>query len=101
MSKEKWFKGNIHTHTNESDGDSSPERVVSWYKRHEYDFLVLSDHNHLTVLKHGHDKRHASSTLIIPGEEITIGLNKCKTAVHIYVIGNTLEVAPIDATTIS
>ena len=100
MSKEKWFKGNIHTHTNESDGDSSPERVVSLYKRHEYDFLVLSDHNHLTVLKHGHDDRHTNSPLMIPGEEVTVALNKGKTAVHINGIGITRVVEPIDATTI-
>ena len=100
MSKEKCFKGNIHTHPNESDGDSSPEQVVSWYKRHEYDFLVLSDHNHLTVLKHGHDERHANSPLMIPGEEVTVALNKGKTAVHINGIGITRVVEPIDATTI-
>ena len=45
-----WFKGNLHTHTNKSDGDSSPEVVVDWYHKNAYDFLVLSDHNHLTIL---------------------------------------------------
>ena len=45
-----WFKGNLHTHTNKSDGDSSPEIVVDWYSNNKYDFLVLSDHNHLTIL---------------------------------------------------
>ena len=45
-----WFKGNLHTHTNKSDGDSSPETVVDWYSNNKYDFLVLSDHNHLTIL---------------------------------------------------
>ena len=38
----RWFKGNTHTHTTESDGDSSPEYVARWYKEHGYDFLVLS-----------------------------------------------------------
>ena len=54
----KWYKGNIHTHTTESDGDASPERVVSWYRRHGYDFLVLSDHNHRTILDYKPGKRH-------------------------------------------
>ena len=27
-----WCKGNLHTHTNKSDGDSSPEVVVKWYQ---------------------------------------------------------------------
>ena len=43
-----WFKGNTHTHTLESDGDSTPEEVTRWYKEHGYNFLVLSDHNVLT-----------------------------------------------------
>ena len=50
MPKQKWFKGNLHTHTTESDGDADPEWVANWYKEHGYDFLVLSDHNHRTIL---------------------------------------------------
>ena len=41
----RWLKGNTHTHTLESDGDSPPEVVTRWYKSHGYNFLVLSDHN--------------------------------------------------------
>jgi len=44
----QWFKGNLHTHTWWSDGDSPPETVVGWYKEHGYNFLVLSDHNGLS-----------------------------------------------------
>ena len=32
-----WYKGNTHTHTVESDGDSPPEYVARWYKEHGYD----------------------------------------------------------------
>ncbi|PIU62287.1 MAG: phosphotransferase, partial [Armatimonadetes bacterium CG07_land_8_20_14_0_80_40_9] len=28
----KWYKGNLHTHTNNSDGEVSPEEAVLWYK---------------------------------------------------------------------
>ena len=45
----KWYKGNIHTHTTKSDGDEDPEKVCEWFENHGYDFLVLSDHNHLTI----------------------------------------------------
>lgn len=41
----RWWKGNTHTHTWWSDGDSPPELVAAWYREHDYDFLVLSDHN--------------------------------------------------------
>jgi hypothetical protein len=44
----KWYKGNTHTHTWWSDGDSPPELVVKWYKEHGYNFLALSDHNILS-----------------------------------------------------
>ena len=30
----RWFRGNTHTHTNLSDGDSAPEVVARWYKNH-------------------------------------------------------------------
>ena len=28
----KWYKGNTHTHTLWSDGDSTPEAEADWYK---------------------------------------------------------------------
>ncbi len=65
-----WLKGNTHTHTLESDGDSPPELVASWYKDHGYDFLVLSDHNvwvDPARLSHLTD----STFFLIPGEELT------------------------------
>lgn len=43
----RWWKGNTHTHTWWSDGDSAPETVSAWYREHGYHFLVLSDHNRL------------------------------------------------------
>jgi hypothetical protein len=47
---QRWWKGNLHTHTLWSDGDDYPEMVVDWYKSRGYDFLALSDHN---VLQEG------------------------------------------------
>jgi len=42
-----WWKGNTHTHTWWSDGDSPPESVAGWYRERDYNFLVLSDHNRM------------------------------------------------------
>jgi hypothetical protein len=42
-----WWKGNTHTHTWWSDGDSPPETVAAWYRERGYQFLVLSDHNRM------------------------------------------------------
>lgn len=44
-----WYKGNLHTHSYWSDGDNYPEMIMDWYKTHDYDFVVLSDHNTLAV----------------------------------------------------
>jgi hypothetical protein len=67
-----WFKGNTHTHTLNSDGDSTPDDVVRWYREHDYQFLVLTDHNVLTSVDalqalHGADDKF----LVIRGEEVT------------------------------
>ena len=41
----RWWKGNLHTHTDLSDGDSPPDLVARWYDDAGYDFLAISDHN--------------------------------------------------------
>ena len=68
----RWYKGNTHTHTLNSDGDSTPDEVVRWYRENAYHFLVLSDHNFLTAVDglnalHGADGKF----IVIRGEEIT------------------------------
>ena len=69
---QRWFKGNTHTHTVNSDGDSTPDEVVRWYREHGYQFLVLTDHNYLTSVD-GLNAVHGASDkfLVIPGEEVT------------------------------
>jgi hypothetical protein len=39
-----WFKGNLHTHTKQSDGDATPQQAAGWYGDHGYDFVSLTDH---------------------------------------------------------
>jgi hypothetical protein len=68
----RWYKGNTHTHTLNSDGDSAPDDVARWYREHGYQFLVLTDHNVLTRVDGlnavlGADDRF----LIVKGEEVT------------------------------
>lgn len=43
--EQKWYKGNLHTHSYWSDGDEFPEMIMEWYKDHGYNFVALSDHN--------------------------------------------------------
>jgi predicted metal-dependent phosphoesterase TrpH len=40
----QFYKGNIHTHSNRSDGRLPPEEVCRRYRDAGYDFLCISDH---------------------------------------------------------
>src|SRR5688572_7439061 len=73
----RWYKGNLHTHTLNSDGDSTPHEVTTWYREHGYNFLVLTDHNHLTDIA-GLNALHAAKEkfLLITGEEVTDSYQK-------------------------
>ncbi len=97
MGEKQWYKGNIHTHTTESDGDEEPHKVASWYRRHGYDFLVLSDHNHLTLLDYGSGRRRFRKPLMVPGEEVSVRLDGGDTPIHINGVGISRVVEPIDA----
>ena len=40
----RFFRGNLHCHSDLSDGQWSPEDVIDAYRDAGYDFLCLSDH---------------------------------------------------------
>jgi hypothetical protein len=89
----RWFKGNTHTHTVNSDGDSTPDDVVRWYREHGYNFLVLSDHNYLTPVD-GLNAVHAAPEkfLVIRGEEISDLFQKKQ--IHVNGLGLEKRIAP-------
>ncbi|HKO51653.1 MAG TPA: CehA/McbA family metallohydrolase [Polyangiaceae bacterium] len=64
-------KGNVHTHTTLSDGGSSPEHTIAWYRSHGYQFLALTDHNLLSRPARYASLQHPGFVLI-SGEEITM-----------------------------
>jgi len=81
---ERWWKGNTHTHTANTDGDSSPIDVARFYREQGYQFLVLSDHDSLTGVDALNGLFATGETsagdrpivplhpfLLIPGEEVT------------------------------
>ena len=87
----KWYKGNLHTHTNLSDGNEPPRRVVRWYYDHDYNFLFITDHNSLTeVARLDVDPR--DDFLVLPGEEITNSLAKQR--LHTIALFATTPVMP-------
>src|SRR5581483_4489209 len=44
----RWYRGNTHAHTRNSDGDSAPDSVVRWYRAHGYHFTFITDHEFIT-----------------------------------------------------
>lgn len=46
-----WLKGNLHSHTTNSDGKVSPQERLDGYVKQGYDFLCLSDHNNITFVE--------------------------------------------------
>jgi hypothetical protein len=67
-----WFRGNTHTHTLQSDGDSPPDSIARWYRDHGYNFLFITDHEKLTDpvplnAKYGLPGKY----LLIQGQEVT------------------------------
>lgn len=85
-----WFRGNLHTHTTNSDGDSPPDVVVAWYRDAAYDFLVITDHDFVTL-----PSDHASVAgpmLLIAGEEVSAG------SIHVNGLGISQRVDPRLAT---
>ena len=83
--EKRWYKGNLHTHTLRSDGDSSPEDVAAWYKQHDYRFLVLSDHNVLTAVGELNAAMGVKEQfLLMPGEEVTSAFEKRPVHINAY-----------------
>lgn len=85
---DKWYKGNLHTHTTISDGVRSPEDVKALYKELGYDFIALTDH-----WQFGQGAENDSSgLLVLPGVEYNFNGNDVLAGVyHIVSIGNKYE----------
>jgi hypothetical protein len=90
-----WYRGNLHTHTINSDGDSPPYDVMAWYKRNGYQFLALTDHNTFTDPAL-FDTNQADNFLLIGAEEVT----NDKT-VHVNAIGISAAVPPQQGSTVT
>jgi len=79
--KMNWYKGNIHTHTKQSDGAVSPERCIKIYKDKGYDFISITDHR-----KFYPDYRE-DRFLVISGSEFHVNDFEARRAYHIVGLG--------------
>ncbi|MEM9072748.1 MAG: CehA/McbA family metallohydrolase [Myxococcota bacterium] len=68
----EWLKGQLHMHTGFSgDSRTPPEDALAWYAAHDFDFVVVTDHNHVTVGQNHGDM------LVLPGAELTQNVRRC------------------------
>ncbi len=66
------FKGDLHIHTNGSDGDLSPAMTVAQYRKFGYDFLSITDHYFIEPSYEAIEafKEIDTAIKIFPGEEV-------------------------------
>ena len=88
----RWYKGNLHSHTINSDGDSSPDTVARWYKERRYNFLALTDHNYFTDPQGLEAFLGAKDRfLLITGEEVTSRHGDAPVHVNAFRLEQTIE----------
>lgn len=87
----RWYKGNLHSHTTNSDGRLKPEETVKLYRSYGYHFMCLSEHDMYTDLREEFD---SENFILLPGVEASAWLvNEEKTGLkkthHIHgILGN-------------
>lgn len=79
---QRWWKGNLHTHSLWSDGDDFPEMIASWYRDHGYHFLALSDHNILSVGQKWVDVSRLRSAAVLSRYQARFGRDWVETRVR-------------------
>ena len=89
-----WYKGNLHSHTTNSDGRLTPTEAVELFKSHGYHFLCFSEHDLYTDYRKEFD---CDDFIILPGMEASAILccegepERVKKAHHILGILGTEE----------
>jgi hypothetical protein len=92
----KWYKGNLHTHTTNSDGAWSPDRVVAEYRAKDYDFLFITDHEKVTDVS----DLSGDGFLTLNGEEIGAGRSEVGHSYHLVALNLKQAVSGRDAPTV-
>lgn len=76
FSKEgNWYKGNLHSHTTNSDGMLTPQESVKRFKEHGYHFLCLSEHDKYTDYR---SEFNTDDFIMLPGVEASAVLYREK-----------------------
>lgn len=84
------YRGDLHVHTDESDGRECPESVVANYRSYGYDFMALTDHHRMYPSKDAirYYEQVPTGIRLFPGEEV----HTCGTHIHLVNFGGTQSV---------
>ena len=71
MSGGRWYRGDLHAHSEHSDGKNTVEEIVRYTRDIGLDYFALTDHN---TISHWDElaRLNVGSPLLIAGEEITM-----------------------------
>lgn len=95
----KFWRGNLHTHSNRSDGVLDPAEVCRRYKAEGYDFIALTDHfigRYDYPITDTAGSRDAEFTTIL-GAELHSGAMENGELWHILAVGLPADFAPPNA----
>jgi hypothetical protein len=60
-----YLRGNLHIHTNNSDGAHTPEEMVAIYRDLGYDFIAFTDHDYLIKSQYWENIPDGNGDLIV------------------------------------
>ena len=95
----RFYRGNLHTHSNRSDGSLPPEEVCRRYAERGYDFLCISDHflpSFDFPITDTRSSRTETFTTII-GAEVHAPVTSSGEKWHILAVGLPLDFTPTTA----
>lgn len=98
---QRWYRGNTHAHTLNSDGDSPPDAVVRWYREHGYQFTFITDHEYVTDVAPLNALFGAAGRfLVISGQEVTQRVADAShpdgwRQAHVNALGTTRVIRPL------
>jgi predicted metal-dependent phosphoesterase TrpH len=92
----RFWRGNLHTHSNHSDGSLAPQHVVEFYRNAGYDFVAITDHfraDYDYPITDTRALRTAAFTTLI-GAELHGPRTELSDEWHIIALGIPLDFAP-------
>jgi hypothetical protein len=87
--KRYWLRGNLHLHSDQSDGHLTIDSVVRKYAQAGYDFIALSDHWKTFLAD-----THAPTPLVVLNGAELDGFDRLGSYYHVLAIGLRQQVSP-------